>query len=92
MLILREIGRDRADHALNSGVVRWLKAGKRTSAVLAVQNLVDVLRRDLGLDDERVALGHDQHSVSPAADHAADGVHGELMHDARSAARGSRCA
>ena len=66
----------------DSGVVRWLKAEKRSDRRLADMHLVDVLRRDPGLDDEAVGLGHDQHERLARRDDAADRVHGELVDEA----------
>ena len=41
-------------------------------------DLVDVLRRHLGLDDQLVGIGHDQHQHFAGLDHAADRVDGLL--------------
>ena len=46
---------------LISGVVRWLKAEKRSTRRLADLHLIDVVRVDLCLDQQLVGVGHDQH-------------------------------
>ena len=46
---------------LISGVVRWLKAEKRSTAGWPTHQLIDVLRRHLDLDGQLVRLRHDQH-------------------------------
>ena len=65
-------------------MVRWLPAMMRTAVDGAERDLIDVLRRNLGLDDEVVGARHDQHDGLAVADHAADRVNGQLMDDARS--------
>ena len=50
--------------------------------MLADVNLVDVLRGHLGIDDQRIGIGHDQHERFAGLDDAADRVDVALEHPA----------
>src|SRR5689334_7129428 len=50
--------------------------------MLPGRDLVDVARRHLGLDHELIAARDDLHDGLAGADHAADGVHAQLVHGA----------
>ena len=67
---------------LISGVVLWLKAEKRRTALWPSLQLVDILRGDPCLDHQAVGIGHDQHDRLAGRDHTADRVHGGLVHHA----------
>ena len=54
----------------------------RTIAARADGDLIDVLRSDLRLHDERIGARHDLHNGFAVADHAADGMHGKLVDEA----------
>src|SRR5262245_33051531 len=82
LLLLGQVGADQGDLA---GDVRHgaLVAGHDAHRRLGADgDLVDVLRRDLGLDHELVRLRHDLHDRLAVGDDAAHRVHAELMHDA----------
>src|SRR5262245_24321268 len=82
LLLLGQVG---ADQGHVAGAVRRgaLVAGNDAVGSLGAEcDLVDVLRRDLGLDHELVRLRHDLHDRLAIADDAAHRVHAELMHDA----------
>ena len=49
---------------------------------MADAHLIDVLGLHLGFNDQLVGCRHDQHDLLTGRDHAADGVHVELMHHA----------
>ena len=62
---------------MSSGVVRWLN-GEAQHRRRSHVDLVDLVRLDLGLDGEAVAVRHDQHHRLAGLDHATHRVHALL--------------
>ena len=79
---MRDIGRDAGDHAVDLRCRALVEGGEAQSGRLAEVQLVDILRRDLRLDRQRIGLRHDQHDRVAGSDDPADRVHRELMHHA----------
>ena len=76
------VGGDAADAAVEFRRGALVEGREAQRRILAELQLIDIGRRDLDLDAERVAIGHDQQDRFPGRDDAADGVDGELMHAA----------
>ena len=60
-LILRDIRRYKADVAFNFGSRAHIECGKPQGCGLPEIQLIDVLRRNLDFDHERIRIGYDQH-------------------------------
>ena len=75
---------------LSSGVVRWLKATKRSTAGCPIRIWSMSCGGIFASTCERIGLRHDQHDRLARRDHAADGVDRKLVHDAIDAAPGYR--
>ena len=65
-----------------SGVVRWLKADRRSSAFWPIWTWSMSCGLTLRLDRKLVGIGHDQHDRVAGGDDAADGMHVGLEHHA----------
>ena len=62
-LIDDDIARNHADDTLQLRSRALVQGGKAKHCVLSRLQLVDILRRDLGLDRKIVTVGHDQHQL-----------------------------
>src|SRR5215510_2802850 len=82
LLVLGDIGRHHRHHPVNLGRGALVERREAQRRALAHRHLVDVLRRQLRLDGEPVGFRHDQHERLARLHHAADRVHGQLVHDA----------
>src|SRR6202012_4162931 len=78
-LIGGDVGRVAADEAVEVRRGSLVEGGQAQQALLADLQLVDVLRVDLGLDLEVVALRHDDHDGVTGGDDATDRMHGRLL-------------
>src|SRR5260370_807733 len=86
------VGADGCDLGVEFGRGALVERGEAQHGLLPHMDRVDLVRLELGLDDEAVAVGPDQHHGLARLDHAAHRVHALLEDLAVLAARPGRCA
>jgi hypothetical protein len=80
LLFFGEVGGNSDDGTAHLWCGPLIECGQAHECLLAGMNMIDVLRRNLGFEDQGISPGDDQHDRLPPCHDAADGVDGELMH------------
>jgi hypothetical protein len=79
----REVGRHARKHALDLRLGPLVAGHDPHDRLRPCGDLIDVTGSNLGLHHEFVGTGHDLHDDLGVADHATDGMHSQLVDNAR---------
>jgi hypothetical protein len=73
-LILRDIGGDSLQHPIDLGRSPLVESGKPQDALLPDPELINIMRLNLCLDGELIALWNNEHERFAGGDHSANGM------------------